>query len=901
MKNNSNNIIQFYRACYQADLRSLQVRNFRGTKVEHLLWLESFALIEGRLSQYPVPTKWAEAARKELLLYSKEKMLYAGAFFLKGSIVVAGKKQDVLAPLWLIPASILLEKEVYYVELAAEQKMLNPAFVDQAKDSQQESGYLYEQLNEHLPSLPIQFDELHELLSVLEMYLPDLDCTMLQEYPKVTSNDDLLAGAEGRQMLVPALGFGFLPKAIGSRGVLNELEELANAPLSPPLQYLLGNAMHKNFFKKNLRPIEPISLSQPQKEIIRTAFNSTVSLIIGPPGTGKSFTIAALAVEFLLRGKSVLISSKTNQAVDVVAQKIAEDFQLKGVVIRAGRKDYKKQLKQKIENYLLKIGISHNGFREAWRLEMHLRRLNNQILQLQKKWSKQAKRFTKNVELLDEELNWLAILRKNFLKLLFKDHLQIWKTYDLLGKAVKKKEALAKKYVPLTVQNHLYDAVRNERRHLQDFLFALRARTGAKKSKRFKLANVKKVLHTLPVWLVSASEVSQALPLEKELFDIVIFDEATQCDISSALPLIQRGKKLVVVGDPKQLRHLSFLSREQQRQLAVQFQVNQLPHYYQNYRDFSLLDLVFNRLNDQRLVHFLDEHYRSLPGIINFSNKRFYDHQLKLMQDIPGKKEEKCVFFHHVDGKRLKRGHNKQEAETLINKVEAWIIAEERKVQPSSIGILSPFRSQVDYLEKQAEKRFSIAQIERHQLMIGSPYSFQGEERDAMFLSFAIDGNSHPSVWPYLNRPDVFNVSVTRAKKRQEVFLSLRGEDLPKKSLLAAYLAESQSNQLAALPLSVPSNPFTEEVAEFLKSLGVGQVQHGGTFAGIPVELLIYHNERYHLIDLVGYPGGFDQAIPLHQLQMLDRLGVRCFVLPYASWKLQPEKTKTALAHWLKN
>ena len=70
------------------------------------------------------------------------------------------------------------------------------------------------------------------------------------------------------------------------------------------------------------------------------------------------------------------------------------------------------------------------------------------------------------------------------------------------------------------------------------------------------------VLKVFPVWLANLSDLNSILPLEENLFDLVLIDEATQCDIASVLPAIFRAKQTVIIGDPNQLRHYSFVSRK---------------------------------------------------------------------------------------------------------------------------------------------------------------------------------------------------------------------------------------------------------------------------------------------------------------------------------------------------
>ena len=146
------------------------------------------------------------------------------------------------------------------------------------------------------------------------------------------------------------------------------------------------------------------------------------------------------------------------------------------------------------------------------------------------------------------------------------------------------------------------------------------------------------------------------LPLDREMFDLVIVDEASQCDVASALPLLYRGKRAIVCGDPKQLRHLSFLREDRQAALASQHGLSASQRSQWNYRTHSLLDVVNGALPSQDDVVLLDEHYRSLPQIIEFSNRRFYGQALRVMTRRPDTLGLRSVEMRKVNGKRVQRG-----------------------------------------------------------------------------------------------------------------------------------------------------------------------------------------------------------------------------------------------------
>ena len=95
------------------------------------------------------------------------------------------------------------------------------------------------------------------------------------------------------------------------------------------------------------------------------------------------------------------------------------------------------------------------------------------------------------------------------------------------------------------------------------------------------------------------------------------------------------ASRAIVCGDPKQLRHLSFLREDRQAALASQHGLSASQRSQWNYRTHSLLDVVNGALPSQDDVVLLDEHYRSLPQIIEFSNRRFYGQALRMMTRRP--------------------------------------------------------------------------------------------------------------------------------------------------------------------------------------------------------------------------------------------------------------------------
>ncbi len=903
-------LIRFYRACFQQDSRAVSLMNFSSAKVKDSLIIDNPHLLQGTHIQVPVPSKWgekAEKAEKDLLLYGKERALYVCAFFLTGETTVIGKKHKVQAPLMLYPAELFREGGVYYVSMNAEQGLLNPSFINVLKKEGSDDQNLYDQLAMHLPKGYIQFDEQHQIEECMKQYFPQLSLNAFEQYPELLSEKEMKAWMKddlSSFQLTNAVGLGILQKQFSSRGILNELEQMAEQQtVSYPMHQLF---MDENFKSKpgKVRMHTPATLSNAQENIFQSVARHPLTMVVGPPGTGKSFSIAALAVDYLSQGKSVLIASKNNQAVDVVADKIEQELNLPGMVVRAGRRDYKKQLQQRIKDLLYGIDVQKIKSAEVRAPRQSFHELDRKLKSLA---SIMKKRHQEEMQIADfltgDSPSWWDRWRLYFLRQRLQKELPVWDLQHRYEATLDRRHELVEAYIKLQFQKKLYDTLQFSRKAFQHLLKGITARTGSRKEHYFDGIDFREILGALPIWIVNAADISHALPLQRHLFDLVIIDEASQCDVASCLPLLHRAKRAVIVGDPKQLRHISFLSKDQQRQLVQQFKLTEAEEDILNYREFSVLDIVMNNISEQEQICFLDEHFRSQPEIIAFSNKRFYNNSLRIMTATPQTELQKSVFLHHCDGKRYARGYNKTEAAKLIEHIREKVELEAKLPATicQSIGILSPFREQVNHLQKQVSEAFPADVLKRHRMLVGTPFAFQGEERDLMYLSFAVDAETHPSTFIYLNREDVFNVSITRARSEQHIFWSGRLEGLNPDSLLAHYLGSIKGDLL----LGQVDDPrlyrdtFLDEVEATIKTWPVDEVHISYPIAGMEMDLVVVVGEQTMGIDLIGYPGAFEAAFSLERIKILRRMGVSVFPLPYSTWHFRPQACKEALKRWL--
>ncbi|MFK7932481.1 MAG: hypothetical protein AB8G22_03170, partial [Saprospiraceae bacterium] len=363
-----NDYINYYRACYQADNRALTLQNFNARRIEHQHWAEEFV---GEDTGWFVPEMWWTEAQQKLEVYALEKELIGCYFFIVNQKKVAGKTRTNWTPLlfqrmqlesvggrhWLYPKT-----EYYQLNPAVLQLLgTNPAIEDPAQF-----------LIDKLPSGSFNKLIINELKETLCQVFTNLETKELDSFPIVFSASMIERLEQTKQAdftIVPAVAFGIVQKSRNTRDQLNDLAELAaNRTFSNPLSMVLGQpTVAVPPFNKEETYI-PATLSMAQQDIIQSVVNHWLTVAIGPPGTGKSFTIAAVALDAITKGRSVLICSQNYQALQVVGRKIREDFSMPQVAVEAGRKDWKKHIRTHLEQILNGYGFEA-GFRQVTKTE----------------------------------------------------------------------------------------------------------------------------------------------------------------------------------------------------------------------------------------------------------------------------------------------------------------------------------------------------------------------------------------------------------------------------------------------------------------------------------------------------------------------------------------------------
>ena len=279
------------------------------------------------------------------------------------------------------------------------------------------------------------------------------------------------------------------------------------------------------------------------------------------------------------------------------------------------------------------------------------------------------------------------------------------------------------------------------------------------------------IMRAFPLWSVSNLSARSALPLVPGLFDLVIIDEASQCDIPSIVPLLARSKRAVLAGDPNQLKHISTLDAVVDQTLLEQHGLTDAQVQRFTYRTNSAFDLAHDNASvpDSARVR-LDLHFRSHDLIADYGNEAFYNNTLHVVTvterlNIP-RGMQPGIHWTHVVGK-LEPG---QTGVWCADEIEAIRVELSRLATGGyrgTVGVVTPFRQQMIRIKDALEAGDAMPPdfMERVRFLAATAHGFQGDERDLILFSLC-GGPELPDGSKIFLRenPNLFNVAVSRAR-----------------------------------------------------------------------------------------------------------------------------------------
>lgn len=718
-------------------------------------------------------------------------------------------------------------------------------------------------------------------------------------------------------------------------GLENELSVLANLTEASYRDTALFDWIHdavadavSSGAKANFPLLEVFPMNTEQEVAIRHALTQKLTIVTGPPGTGKSQVVANLLTNAAWNKKSVLFSSKNNKAVDVVEKRV-NSLCSRPVMLRLGNDKYANRLaelvtdclsynsaeddksiyKQRKKEYQLKLAEYNQLFQEKARivrLRNSVDHAEQAICTLRKNWEKwfrsinsdsiydcdaayqQYRRsyhdFQAAKNSFFSKLFWFIsgkrkesdlIQAANDLNSLFEKyelpaitidtrtnsqdyHRKVCEQSELLLKNLRNIDSYLKSLQALSMAPSLEtldhelskskqglagtakelwkswlltcstEVDRECRKDMSNFITAMKLSDGNCDSptlrKKFKSLQEKmqKYLPCVAVTSLSASHI----PFKAGLYDMVIIDEASQCDIASVLPLLYRAKQAVILGDQQQLSHICSLSATQDARLLEKYDID----LRWSYSACSLYSVAASMIDSTQAIS-LRDHHRSHGDIIGYSNTEFYKDTLRIATAYDRLICPKNVSagIHWVDiagqSRRPQNGGalNYSEVKAVVSNLVQLVLVEGYH---GSIGVVTPFRAQADQIRKEIDKFEALRlALVNNKFLVDTVHAFQGDERDLMLFSTVIsDGISQSSLRFLAQTQNLFNVAVSRARAvliviGNETFCSHCGirhiEDFVSyvRKLSLNRLVNSRSDPAYPLTRAYPDVPNPEQVS----------------------------------------------------------------------------------------
>lgn len=350
------------------------------------------------------------------------------------------------------------------------------------------------------------------------------------------------------------------------------------------------------------------------------------------------------------------------------------------------------------------------------------------------------------------------------------------------------------------------------RRHLEAWVQAVKriGKTGkGKRALKFRKIAQQEMEYckaAIPCWIMPLYKVTETIKPEQELFDYVIVDEASQLG-PDAILLLYISKNIIIVGDDKQT------SPE-----YVGVDANAMTPYINKhlkgipFKDFYGTEYSFfdhaKRFRGAELI--LREHFRCMPEIIEFSNKLFYAPDGKTLYPLKQYSEDRLQPLEHfycLDGYSEGGGsniQNKIEAQAIVDKIKEVVI--DTRYNKKSIGVIClQGTAQSKLIESLLIKEIGETEYSKRKIICGNSASFQGDERDVMFLSLVTARNHKRSALTKQDDERRFNVAVSRAIEQVWLFHSILLDDLSNQNDLRYKILNHFTNyETPSLPYSNP-------------------------------------------------------------------------------------------------
>jgi len=595
--------------------------------------------------------------------------------------------------------------------------------------------------------------------------------------------------------------------------------------------FINKNSILSNYLKRDLASNVNVNLKEPlifpfgfnlsQKEAVEKAFANKLSIIEGPPGTGKTQTILNIIANIIISEKTVAIASSNNLATSNVLEKL-EKYELDFLAAFLGKKEItetfiknqknipdlslyklekeeKEKLKEKIKNIF-------ENLQKSLEDKNYLAQLKQQLesIRLERKYF--IDDYGKKFEGAKEIKSWKKLSSENFMELWIryeellehKKQFNLWREiinylklgiknkaiygyqedefiflcqknfYDTVIKEVENRiDELNLKLINISFEKQLEEYRKLSMKYFKSILFDVfsnRKRnffTNNFKDKNSLWRSSREVLQNYSVILSTTFSLSTIFA-EAPLYDFLILDEASQIDLITGALALSCAKNAVIVGDLKQLPNV--VKSELKTKSNLIFSKTGLPECYR-YSDHSLLKSLKEAFPEITPT-LLREHYRCHPKIIEFCNKKFYNGELIILSNIKNNEndESPLIVRKTVAGNHSRYRVSAENKHVNLREIEEieQIISEE-KWNPDDVGITTPYRNQANELQGKSE-------LEK--ILSDTVDKYQGREKEIILLT-TVDNN----ISKFVSTSSRINVAVSRAVKKFVLVVNGNGEE----------------------------------------------------------------------------------------------------------------------------
>jgi hypothetical protein len=551
---------------------------------------------------------------------------------------------------------------------------------------------------------------------------------------------------------------------------LNISNRYQKGDLNSPLMSFFG-IIERERTKRKLKPILVYdnNINVNQLRVVHNAMNRNVMFVQGPPGTGKTVSIINILFSCLLNGQSALVVSNNNEAVDNILRKIrAIDFRKMNIrypIARLGSNDIMKAtFKSFVENfhYIKNIRLEedfNNSFKD---LEKQLIRDMSGVADLVQLYENQLEQFSRidsmkvlietlqkdeSVDITTKSMHIIAIeaeiekISQTIVKPILKDD-------DLSKITIDEDKVLNFLHQKSISQGlNIFKSSNEEFRNLVQIENLSEIDDSFEKFKSLiKTDNgIKQLIDCYP--LVFSTNISVTKFGDKRtIFDLMIMEEASQCNPAISLIPMSRAHRAVFIGDQNQLRPVVTLSESKNEAYKQSYSIPETYDYKQN----SILSILLQTDSTSKFV-LLRKHYRCAKKIIGFSNSKYYDNELEIETDYP---EENALKIIDVkESSIIEKNTSQIEVKKAIELIGG-------ATNHSDIAVITPFRNQAKLL------RYELDNNGFNEVKVGTIHTFQGDERDTIIISCAITSNTSQGAFDWIkNNRELINVMTTRPKK----------------------------------------------------------------------------------------------------------------------------------------